>query len=61
MTKQWLSDYHHGRRGQSLVERVERWCLWCHKNAAPRWAYCSDECSAKSRAHERAKRLRTAA
>jgi predicted nucleic acid-binding Zn ribbon protein len=61
MTKQWLSDFHHGRRGQSLTQPVERWCLWCRKDAAPRWAYCSDECRDKSLAEERRKRARTAA
>ena len=56
MTKQWLSDFHHGRHGQSYKHAVERWCLWCCQDASPRWMYCSDECRDLSTAQERQKR-----
>jgi len=56
MSKQWRSDFYHGRKGSMLAHEIEHACLHCGKDARPRYLYCSDSCSAASLAKEREKR-----
>lgn len=48
MTKQWKSDFYHGRKGQSFVHAQDRNCIECGKDATPRYLYCSPECALES-------------
>lgn len=49
-TAQHLHDYRVNKTRGHEKSVIPRTCIECGKDAAPRWAYCSDECSAKSRA-----------
>jgi hypothetical protein len=49
-TAQHLHDYRVNRTRGQEVRRIARTCINCGSDAAPRWMYCSDACSAESRA-----------
>jgi hypothetical protein len=56
MSKQWRSDFYHGRGGSTIAHEIPRTCLHCGKSANPRFLYCSDACSEASRAELRGAR-----
>jgi hypothetical protein len=49
-------DANRAKKRNESQGRDPRTCLWCRKGAEPRFMYCSDACSAASRAEIRAQR-----
>lgn len=47
---QHLHDYRVNKTRGKEVRLIDRRCLHCGRDARPRYAYCSDECSTASRA-----------
>ena len=48
--QQHLHDYRVNKTRGQEVRTIPRTCIECGRDATPRWLYCSDRCSATSRA-----------
>jgi hypothetical protein len=48
-TAQHLHDYRVNRTRGKEVRTIPRTCIYCGKDASPRWLYCSDEHAEVSR------------
>jgi len=46
---QHLHDYRVNKTRGKEVAKIPRTCIWCGKNAAPRWLYCCAEHAETSR------------